>query len=686
MKNYLLAALLAVGFLTVARAETEINTFLDTPRVATGINPLRPDPAALKRWQEMRFGMFIHWGPVSLTGQEISWSRGAQVPIEKYDNLYKEFNPTGFNADEWVAIAKAAGMKYIILTCKHHDGFCLWDTKLTDYNIMHTPFKRDVTKELAEACKKAGIAFGAYYSPVDWYNPNWPTTSPGGKVKREKYDLDAYQKYLEGQNAELIKNYGPLLTMWYDGIYPDPEAPKRSRHLIELVRSLQPDILVNGRAGGACDYDTPEQVVGSFNLQRPWESCMTVSKHNHWAWGGVEDGVKPLAACLNMLIVGAGGDGNVLLNVGPRPDGVIDPEQAGLLKKVGDWMTKYGKSIYATRGGPYKPGKWGASTRKGNTIYLHITKWIGDTLTLPPLSKKIIGSKLLTGGTVEVKQADFGVTVTVPASDHQEVDTLVELTLDGPAMEIAPIAVERANRVVGEAKASNGSSSAPLAFDGDTQTRWATLAGTHAAWIEIDFPEARRVKSATIVQDPWVVNRIEAYEFQTEVDGAWKTLCAGEKIGTQEVLKFEPVTARKFRLNITKANEGPTINEIQFKFGVLGEVKASSGLASAEMAFDHDSETRWTADAGTREGWIEIDLPEAKKVGSATVVQEPWFADRIDAYEFQAEVDGAWKTLGSGGKTGTECVLKFEPVTAQKFRLNITKANAAPVINEIELK
>jgi len=128
--------------------------------------------------------MFIHWGPVSLTGHEIGWSRGAQTPIEVYDNLYKQFNPTNFNADEWVSIAKAAGMKYIVLTTKHHDGFCLWDTKLTDYNVMHSPFHRDVVKELAAACRKQGIEFGAYYSVTDWYNTNWPVTSPAGTPRR----------------------------------------------------------------------------------------------------------------------------------------------------------------------------------------------------------------------------------------------------------------------------------------------------------------------------------------------------------------------------------------------------------------------------------------------------------------------------------------------------------------------
>ncbi|MEI6193762.1 MAG: alpha-L-fucosidase, partial [Verrucomicrobiota bacterium] len=221
------------------------------------------DRAAVDHWRSLRFGMFIHWGPVSLTGHEIGWSRGAQTPVEIYDNLYKQFNPTNFNADQWVGIAKAAGMKYVVLTTKHHDGFCLWDTKLTDYNIINTPFHRDVVKELAAACKKQGIEFGAYYSVTDWYDQNWPVTSPAGKVKREKSDLDAYEKYLQGQITELIHNYGPLITIWNDvfAMYG-----KRGAATIKLVRELQPNILINNRTGDGGDYDTPEQKIGKFQM------------------------------------------------------------------------------------------------------------------------------------------------------------------------------------------------------------------------------------------------------------------------------------------------------------------------------------------------------------------------------------------------------------------------------------
>ena len=419
------------------------------------------DPAAVAHWQSLRFGMFIHWGPVSLSGHEIGWSRGRETPIEVYDNLYKQFNPTNFNADEWVSIAKAAGMKYIVLTTKHHDGFCLWDTKLTDYNLMHSPLHRDAVAELAAACKRQGIAFGAYYSVMDNYNTNFPSPVAAQKdVKRDHYDLDAYEKYLQGQITELIQNYGPLLTIWNDVARA---YGKRGADTIKLVRQLQPDILINNRTGDGGDYDTPEQRIGKFQMDRPWESCITVSAHNHWAWGGETDGVKPFSDCLAILILCAGGDGNMLFNVGPRPDGIIDPAQAGLLKQIGDWLAKNGESIYGTRGGPWEPTQSGtgarkgkkellaannppekptqsiASTRNGNVIYLHVMKSVNGRVELPALPAQIKSAMLLGGGSVEATQKDGKLVVEIPGSFLDSVDTIVKLELDRSAMEIPAI-------------------------------------------------------------------------------------------------------------------------------------------------------------------------------------------------------------------------------------------------------
>lgn len=528
---------------------------------------MKPDPAAIERWQDMRFGMFIHWGPVSLTGHEIGWSRGSQTPIEKYDALYKEFNPAKFNADQWVAVAKAAGMKYMVLTTKHHDGFCMFDTKETDYNIMNSPFGRDVTKELAEACRQGGIAFGTYHSVCDWHHPDFPFTSPGGKVKRETSDIAAYRRYLRAQVTELITNYGPLHTMWFDV----PQAFDRAEgsENVRLCRTLQPDILVNNRAGGGCgDYDTPEQRVGKFQIERPWETCMTICRQ--WSWKP-DDKLKTLPECLQTLIRTVGGDGNLLFNVGPMPTGEIEPRQIERLKEMGDWLAKYGDTIYATRGGPFKPARHVICTRKGNTIYLHILAWPEESLSLSALPAKILQSRVLTGGEAKVTQSDDGIEITVPETDRQEIDTIVALELDRRAIDITPIAVSSVGQSLAEGKQATASNvyqnnsgySAAKAVDADEYTRWATDASTGPCWLEVDLGKPQTFDRALIDECVDFGVRVSAFELQYQDGDEWKTIHTGKAIGPNLVVKFAPVTACVVRLNITDGQGGPTIHEFQ---------------------------------------------------------------------------------------------------------------------------
>ena len=399
----------------------------------------QPDPKAMKGWQDMRFGMFIHWGPVSLTGHEIGWSRGKQTPVEEYDNLYKRFNPEKFDANEWARIAKDAGMKYMVITAKHHDGFCLWPSEVTDYDISETPFKRDVLDELSKACKKHGIRFGTYYSVCDWHHPAFPLGSPGGKTKKPNPDLKAYDKYLRAQTRELVNNYGPLATMWFD--VPQVYTSDYGVDMVKALRELQPDIIINNRAykGAPGDYTTPEQKIGGFNRAHPWETCMTICRQ--WAWKP-NDQMKSLQQCLQTLILTAGGDGNLLFNVGPMPDGRIEPRQVDRLKEMGEWLAKYGDCIYGTRGGPFKPGKWGASTCKGNTVYLFVMQWSPDnTLLLPAMEHRIMKAKSLSGGEVAFEQTDTDTTVSMPKSDHAPIATVIELQIDADAFDISPINV-----------------------------------------------------------------------------------------------------------------------------------------------------------------------------------------------------------------------------------------------------
>ncbi|MES2995269.1 MAG: alpha-L-fucosidase [Verrucomicrobiota bacterium] len=404
-----------------------------------------PPPEAVKHWQDARFGMFIHWGPVSLKGTEIGWSRGKEVPIEEYDNLYKQFNPTKFNADEWVAIAKAAGMKYLVLTTKHHDGFCLWDSKLTDYDIMSTPFKRDIVKELAAACKKGGIDFGAYYSTCDWRHPAFPLGSPGGNSKNPNPDMDAYDKYLRGQTAELLTHYGPISTLWFD--MPQVYTAKWGIPMVAGLRQLQPNVLVNSRAyalpghrnithAPVGDYGTPEKHIGAFNMERPWESCMTLCEQ--WAWKP-NDKMKSIKECLQTLIRANGGNGNLLFNVGPMPDGRIEPRQVERLKEMGDWLKTRGESVYGTRGGPWIVTKNIASTRKGDKIYVHLFDFTGDSIALTALPVTVKSARMLNGSAITHESKDGTLRLVIPKDAIDPIDTVIELTIEGNALDLAPL-------------------------------------------------------------------------------------------------------------------------------------------------------------------------------------------------------------------------------------------------------
>ncbi len=545
---------------------------------ATEDTPAQRD-ARLQWWREARFGMFVHWGPVSLKGTEIGWSRGAQVPTEEYDGLYRRFNPTNFNAAAWARIAKIAGMKYLVLTTKHHDGFCLWDSRFTDYNIMNTPFHRDVVKELAAACKKEGIVFCTYHSICDWRHPDYPLGSPGGKSQKPAPDMERYNWYLKNQLAELISKYGPLGVLWFDGEWEKPWSHERGLDLYNWVRSLQPDIIINNRVGigragmdgttaaGAFggDYDTPEQTIGKFQTDRPWESCITICQQ--WAWRP-NDRMKSLKECLQTLIYCAGGDGNLLFNVGPMSTGEIEPRQVARLQEMGQWLKRYGQSIYGTRGGPYKPGKWGASTHQGKVVYLHVFQWPEGGLALPPIGRNIRSSKVLTGGRAEVKQTAQGITIQLPQKYRREIDTLIQLKLDGaPGTNVSVVTsgslAERKKATASNVHQRQQAHSAGKAVDGDADTRWATDAGTKQAWLEVDL--GRPVTFSRVLIDEWDQGgrRIQAFELQYKTGADWKTFHQGATIGPNWTGKFQPVTARQVRLNILDATDGPTINEFE---------------------------------------------------------------------------------------------------------------------------
>jgi len=410
---------------------------------------LRTTQEDMQWWRDGKFGLFIHWGPVSLKGTEIGWSRGREIPIDVYDNLYKDFNPTNFNAAEWVGLAKAAGTKYIVITSKHHDGFCIFDSRYTDYDITSTPFKRDILKELAGECQKQGIKLCFYHSIIDWHHPDYLPRGAGDTRPADDAVFERYVTYLKNQLRELLTNYGPIGILWFDGEWDPTWTSEHGEALYAYVKSLQPHIIINNRVGKgrggmegttekgqfAGDYDTPEQQIGKFNADRRWETCMTICRQ--WAWKP-DDQLKSLKDCIHTLVQVAGGDGNLLLNIGPMPDGRIEPRQADRIREMGDWLKKYGQSIYKTRGGPFKPGPWGSSTHRNKIIYVHILNWSDDIIVLPSIPKKIVKTSVLTGGAASVKQTDKSIEISAPQASRSELDTIIVLHLDGPASDIPP--------------------------------------------------------------------------------------------------------------------------------------------------------------------------------------------------------------------------------------------------------
>ncbi len=521
----------------------------------------------LEWWKDSRFGMFIHWGPVSIKGTEIGWSRGREWTIEEYDNLYKEFNPLKFNALEWVQTAKAAGMKYIVFTSKHHDGFCNWDSRYTDYNIMNTPFKRDVMKELSEACKKEGMALGFYHSTCDWHHPDFPLTSPGGSVKREVSNLDRYTEYLKNQSVEIIKNYGPLLVMWYD--VPQQFDSIRGQGVIDHIRKIQPDILVNNRTGARGDFDTPEQRVGSFNNTRPWETCMTIGRQ--WAWKP-DDEVKSLEQCLHSLIRSAGGDGNLLFNVGPRPDGTIEPLQVERLKEMGEWLRKYGYSIYGTRGGPFKPSDWGVSTRKGNSVYLHILKWSGGApqIAIPDIGIPVKNVKMADGTETEFELTGNEYLIQIDEKSLQPLNTIIEIEYESDVMSAEPADVRPQS--VSFMKPVNASSNLKPSWinhewvdlkavnNGEwSGSFWKAAEDDKQPWIEIDLGRPEKISKILLFESG---SNIRSFELQYMEVTQWKTFNKGTNIGAKSEIIVNPVEAQIIRLQITSFSDVPAIYEM----------------------------------------------------------------------------------------------------------------------------
>lgn len=341
----------------------------------------------MSRWSEARYGMFVHWGLSSLIGTEISWSRNAYGP-EKYDSLALRFNPVDFDPDKWIDAAESAGMKYIILTTKHHDGFCLWDSEANPHNIMNSPYHKDVCKMLADAAHRRGMGLGWYFSCREWSDADCCTEG----------QTAAYAEKMKGELTELLTRYGDIDILWFD--YDGWPSPVQPREIVDLIRGLQPDIVFNNRlypltpdeshacVGDFGMYCTPEQFVGGYG-EVPWESCSTMGESWQWAirYG---DKPRPVEDLVWETVGAAGGNGNMLMNVGPDSLGVIPPIFTDRLAEIGTWLKSHDGILYGTTCGPWKPTSRYVSTMKDGGVWLLLHD--GSDILLPISDKYAVKS------------------------------------------------------------------------------------------------------------------------------------------------------------------------------------------------------------------------------------------------------------------------------------------------------
>jgi len=412
-------------------------------------------------WRQARFGMFIHWGLYAVPAGEYQGKRSdqigewiqswANIPRADYSQYAQQFNPVKFDAAEWVSLARNAGMKYIVITSKHHEGFSMWDSQVSDYDIVDsTPYGKDPIAALAAECKKQGVTLCFYHSIMDWHHPSQYVEKEGkdptagdGQNKIHPDQKAEYVRYMKAQLKELVTKYDPAV-LWFDGEWVDWWTEEDGKDLYNYVRSLKPSIIINNRVGKgrqgmqgmnkgpdyAGDFGTPEQEIPATGLPGvDWESCMTMN--DTWGYKSYDDNWKSTETLIRNLIDIASKGGNYLLNVGPTAEGLIPEPSVERLKGIGEWMRVNGESIYGTTASPFAELDWGRATRKGNRIYLHVFDWPQGTLKVPALSEKVNKAYLLArpDETLPLKQGN-NIEISLPDQPVDPIATVIVLELN----------------------------------------------------------------------------------------------------------------------------------------------------------------------------------------------------------------------------------------------------------------
>jgi alpha-L-fucosidase len=418
-------------------------------------NNYQPTAENLKNrewFQNAKFGMFIHWGVYSVMAGGGNYGiaewimNQQQIPIVAYEHLADFFNPVEFDAAEWVATVKAAGMKYITITSKHHDGFAMFDSKVSDWDIADRgPYGKDILKQLKDECDKQGIKLFFYYSQLDWHHPDYFPRGNTGKGYTGRPDKGNWNKYIDYMNAqltELLTNYGEIGGIWFDGMWDKSDAKWRLDETYALIHKLQPGALIGSNHHKApfpgedfqmFERDLPGENTMGFNQTEaisdlPLEMCETMN--GSWGYNLKDRHFKSTQELIRTMVKAAGFGANFLLNNGPMPNGKLQPENIDTLKAIGKWLEKYGETYYGTKKGPVIPQDWGATTQKGKKVYVHLFETNYEVLFLPKLTQKIAKAVLFDDKSeIKFTQTDLGSLIMVPFNKRKEIDTIIEITL-----------------------------------------------------------------------------------------------------------------------------------------------------------------------------------------------------------------------------------------------------------------